>query len=420
MRLPVAARRRWGLPLSLSGRSRNVTVMSCADSGADDNFMALDVVHSLGLPLSSEQEYLKEFCIANGKVIKSLGKVVLPCNFSQGTASPDALATFFYVFRTLAEPIIMGLKFLELTETFSKHRDRLVELSVFENQPLRVLSIGVPRRNLVCLLAEDIVFAIADSGSDLDFVSEKYASSRNLTIIPNQERIMFADGTIETTSGVTRLPLLVQGLDTDDASNDSKSSVTLSREFHIFNGLVHDVLIGHATIEKLQVFTRFNSSLLPGFGLADLLSLNIIRHLKKVPTLKKITKVVWRRLLRHHGPAQNAPLTHYNDDDDQRENARRSAEFERIEALNDPAEVARARAKEDSRHKEYLQSRFAMNATTGRHHQPGPQQPIVTVSTSSLDWIICIVMFEFIMSTRIQVTICFGGYYSYHSDHPDN
>ncbi|KAF3017423.1 hypothetical protein E8E14_005673 [Neopestalotiopsis sp. 37M] len=212
------ARRRLGIPLSLPGRYGEMTVMSCADTGADENTMTLKEADRLGLKVTSDAEDLKEFCLANGKIIRSLGKAILPCKFSQGYASPDALVTVFYVFQTLVEPIIMGLKFLELTETLNKHRDRLVELEVPPNQPLRVLAMGALRRNLVCRLAKNTVFANADSGSDLDFMSGKYARTHSLALIPNAELIELADGTRVTTSGVVKLPLSVGELDTHDKS----------------------------------------------------------------------------------------------------------------------------------------------------------------------------------------------------------
>lgn len=293
-RQPETARKRWGIPLSLQSRSGDATVMSCVDSGADDNTMTLEEARRLGLQMSAEAEDVKEFCLANGTVIKSLGKVVSTCNFAQGYASPNSLVTFFYIFQTLVEPIILGLGFLELTETLSKHRDRLVELNQPLDLSLRVLSIGMPRRNLFCHLAEDPVFANADSGSDLDFISGKYAISRNIMIFPGKEEIMLADGSIMTTSGVARLPLSIRDIDAIDASDNTQNTVTIWGEFHIFEGMVQDVLVGHTTIEKLQVFARFSSSLLPGFKLLNLSSLNIIRHLKKIPTLKDIKEFIQR------------------------------------------------------------------------------------------------------------------------------
>lgn len=288
------ARQRWGMPLSFQTQLEVTTVMSCVDSGTDDNAIVFWELRRLGLSMSVEADDVKEFYLANGTTIKSQGKVACLCSFAQGYASSDRFVTFFYVFETLVEPIIVGLKFLELTETLSKHRDRLVELDVPQVPPLRVLSIGMPRRNLFCRLAEDPVFATADSGSDLDFVSGKYAASRNLLILPNKERIMLADGSMITTSGVVRLPLSIGEMDADDVKEQPRKTRTISGEFHIFDGMVHDVLIGHTTIEILHIFTHFSSSLLPGFGHLNLSSLNIIRHLRKTPTLKGIKEFIQR------------------------------------------------------------------------------------------------------------------------------
>lgn len=298
----MMARRRLGVPLSLPGRDGEMTVMACADTGADENTMTLEEADRIGLKVTSEADDLKEFCLANGKTISCVGKAISACNFSQGSASPNSLVAVFYVFQTLVEPIIMGLEFLELTETLSKHRDRLVELEVPPSQPLRVLLI----KHLPCRLAKNAVLANADSGSDLDFVSGKYAKTHDLTLIPNEERIMLADGTCLKTSGIARLPLSVGESDTHDNSENSTSSVELQSEFHVFDDLIHDVLIGYATIEKLKVFTRHNDSLLPGIRLLGMSGINVIRHLK-MPVPKGIRNL-FQRHRSHNSNGSRASL----------------------------------------------------------------------------------------------------------------
>ncbi|RYC54569.1 hypothetical protein CHU98_g11642 [Xylaria longipes] len=344
--------KRWALPVNIQGRFGSVDVMTCPDSGSDDNVLSWSFVQSLGLSLSNEQHEKKDFSLANGKIIRSLGRVELPCNFASGSQLPTSLVTAFHVFQTLAVDVIMGMAFLEATRTFTEHRNRLVEIQIPQIQALRVQSVGIPRRHLLCRLDDHIVFANADSGSDIDLMSSSYAKSR-FSIRSNKETIMFADGSTETTSGIAHLTLSVEDADSI-ATESALPSKTVSKEFHVFDNLTHDVLIGHETIELLRVFTDHDSALVPGIHFQDFSCLNVIRHLRKlnVPGLNKITESI-RSLVR-----SKASVTTLSQipDHDQWENARHSAELGRFEAMTDEAEAARLRHEETLRHNAYIAS----------------------------------------------------------------
>lgn len=187
--------------------------MACPDSGADDNVIALEVANTLGLTIITEQEDKKQFRLGNGKMVQSLGKVLASCNLALGDASTHRdLPVLFYVFKTLAAPLIMGMAFLQVTETLSRYRDRLIEQEVPQTSFLRLYSIDTPRRHLPCRLNDDLVLANADSGSDLDLVSAEYAESHAWQIDPREEVIEFADGSRDTTSGLVRITFAVENL----------------------------------------------------------------------------------------------------------------------------------------------------------------------------------------------------------------
>ncbi|KAK7937263.1 uncharacterized protein PG986_014131 [Apiospora aurea] len=131
---------------------------------------------------------------------------------------------------TLAVPLILGMPFLEDTETLSKYRDRFVEQTVPFGLALQVNLTGSPARSLLCALGGEWATANTDSGSDADFLSAKYAQSREFQVEPNQETIMFADGSTDVTDGFVRLPLAIEYME----------AITL--EFHVFGSLTHDQL----------------------------------------------------------------------------------------------------------------------------------------------------------------------------------
>jgi hypothetical protein len=58
----------------------------------------------------------------------------------------------FFVFQKLAVLIIMGMEFLEKTETLSKHRDCLVEEIVPILQDFRVQAVGQPKKKKACFV----------------------------------------------------------------------------------------------------------------------------------------------------------------------------------------------------------------------------------------------------------------------------
>lgn len=76
--------------------------MTCPDSGSDENIIALETAQSLGFPISSKNDDQKAFFLANGKIVRALGKVQSSCNFASGTMAASPLQTLFYVFETLA------------------------------------------------------------------------------------------------------------------------------------------------------------------------------------------------------------------------------------------------------------------------------------------------------------------------------
>lgn len=149
--LPMKLRRESAPPSSLD-------IFACPDSGSIDNIMSLATAQSLGCCVEpSKPNEEQTFALANGTRMMSLGRVVTECSFAEGTPWEGSRLGFdiglecvFHVFRTLAVPLIMGMSFLERTETLSRFTDRLVNEPMGTNPLSMVNSVGAPTKSLIC------------------------------------------------------------------------------------------------------------------------------------------------------------------------------------------------------------------------------------------------------------------------------
>jgi hypothetical protein len=282
-----APRPRRVLPMKFTcGTSTSTTleILACPDSGSMDNIMSFSVAEKLGCRVQEPSRESREtFNLANGKSVVSLGKAVASCAFSTGAAwdGPDAgpandLECVFQVFQTLSVPMIMGMGFLEETQTLSKFTDRLIGEPFSTRRPIMVNSVGTPAKSLVCQLDGFTALASIDTGADLDFVSESYAESRGFHKREARYNVMFADGSMGLTSGVIQVRLVVGLVDVDE-QNFAPRSESIVLDFHILPNLTQDVLIGHETIQELNVFQDHLSSIISTRLGEGLPVINIIR-----------------------------------------------------------------------------------------------------------------------------------------------
>ncbi|PQE17556.1 hypothetical protein CJF30_00009579 [Rutstroemia sp. NJR-2017a BBW] len=170
-------RRKMMLPMSLRGE----TVLAILDSGSEDNIISNDLVMTLGLKIEKKPKYKKEFVLANNSLVRALGRVVVTCGFAEEKGSQ--FKCWFYVFKTLISPLIMGMEFLDATKTLTENRHRLRPCVPSINRPLQCASIGAKKRRLACkgqVLLEhvrhhdwrrDAFMANPDFGSEEDLVN---------------------------------------------------------------------------------------------------------------------------------------------------------------------------------------------------------------------------------------------------------
>lgn len=100
------------------------TYATCPDSGTQENIMAKAISDQLDMSIDDAAEHQKEFRMANGKVVKALRRTSVDCAF---TKEPDSQhQSSFYVLKALIAPIIMGVAFLDATETLTKYKREIL------------------------------------------------------------------------------------------------------------------------------------------------------------------------------------------------------------------------------------------------------------------------------------------------------
>lgn len=404
-RMVLKKQTRQGLPITFELADRAATVMASPDFGSDENAISLELTLKLGLDMEQVED--KSFRMANGKVFWCCGRTVSACGFgTESHLGPKGLMCTFYVFRTLASPLVMCMSFLERTQTLTVFRSRLVNLAISTFAVPRVLAIGNPHKRLTCSIDGEVLHAIPDSGSEVDLMSENYAQRRGLAIIPKCSRIMFADGSIGKTCGIVSARLCIGSQDVNIAEiwhtaeevTDTPSSEALDGEtnrpypnqvaagsglanmnlsnrkvyrkvllgqFHIMKDLRTDVLIGEESLESLDVFTDHLEDIVDtGTELIDMANFNRIVLLGSVEHAITDARVrVSRRITRAFrqgiaSRAENASQSFEQglNERDQRENARREKENARLATLP-IGERAAAELAEEARQKLYDRDR---------------------------------------------------------------
>jgi hypothetical protein len=275
---------RLGLPITITVQGISATVLACADTGAEINIISNDLAQKLGFSIYEGSADPRRLALANGKVVETLGYIETTCTFGVETSITNSMDCIFHVLPKVASSIIMGIEFLQETKTLTQYRHRLIRVPRTALQALSVCSVGQPRRILVCEMNRTDTFATPDSGSEIDLISPAFVSQRSLDIHPGGLLIEFADGSTAETSGFVRTKLSVIPWLTVVPEIHVKQTVIV--DFHLLEGLKHDLIVGEYTLDELKVFTDNQHVLIPADETHGPLGLNLIRYLGVVDKLR--------------------------------------------------------------------------------------------------------------------------------------
>ena len=234
---------RMELPMIIQG----LTFASRPDSGSEENIMAINLVSQLGIDVDSALEHQREFRLGNGKAIKAVGRVTVDCAFA---VDPHVqLSCIFYIFHSLIVPLIMGMSFLDETETLSKYRHRLRPSLSILRLNLQLCSINNPRRRLRCFIKGHSTLANADTGSDINLISLDYARSNHhrISAVSHHWKIQFADGEVSQLEGKVTLSTRLGHSGVPEVSVD----------FYVLKGLTCDILLGEDFLNDNDAFRTY-------------------------------------------------------------------------------------------------------------------------------------------------------------------
>ena len=244
---PSRSIRKVDLPIIIQGS----TFISRPDSGSEENIIAADLVSKLDVKMDFAPEHCKEFRIANGRSVWALGRIMVNCTFAKDRSVE--LRCIFYVFQTLTSALIMGMPFLDETETLVKHQHRLQPRSIPSFRPIQISSLNSPRKRLYCLVDSQPKLANADTGSEIDVMSLDYALKRGFPMTAvglSSSTVQFADGSTSELVGKVRV-LIVLG---------TPEGPRVTTTFYVLDGLTCDIIFGEDFLDETKAFETYRDA----------------------------------------------------------------------------------------------------------------------------------------------------------------
>jgi hypothetical protein len=240
------------LPINIKGKKLDAS----PDTGSDECCMPKDVADKLGLKVRYEPSDIKSFEMGDGRILKSIGRTTIDCSFWKEPGRK--IRCVVYVFEKLITPLIMGRKFLESTETLTRHQNRLVDRPPRAGV-CRVMHLSRPKRRMRCYIGSDLVNANPDTGAEMELVSPEFVKRKGYTVTApdaEHEEVQFVDGSTARTQGQVTMRFEAYG----DALQEAIPTKARYRRFYVLDGLTTDVLLGEDLLYGINAFTDHASS----------------------------------------------------------------------------------------------------------------------------------------------------------------
>ena len=254
---PVVKKPHIGI-LVLEGSLNDSKICAIPDTGAEGNIIALSFARSIGLDATMKDlDSGTSFRMANGKVVQSLGTLSARWRFKRERS--ESFELDFHVLRDCIFDVLVGDEFLRSTQTMSLYRHRLSRVP----RPTRALYVrslnllGCPAHRLKGQLDGDEIFALPDSGSELNLVSWQYADQRDWLVTKltgESNLVQFADGSLSRTEGQISAVFRFSGT--------AELQIEKVVVFDVLYDLPFDVVLGQDFLEDTQAFATHEKSFL--------------------------------------------------------------------------------------------------------------------------------------------------------------
>jgi hypothetical protein len=251
----------------VSGSVGGIPVRALPDTGAQGNFISKKFGRQLGYSTDFKTESPESFQLVNGRKMKSWGQLQLPWKFSNESNTTYSLT--FHVLDNGLEDVIIGNSFLKETETLGLNSHRLSERPIQNYDRYRIWNVGTPNQRLPGLLDNLKVSAFADTGCQLNIMSEAYARALGYDIITlDDQRIVFElpDGSTVPSPGY---------IEARWAFEDCAGKETLIY-FDVMPNSTYDIVLGGDVLFKNKIFGDFTHRIVPGIPISELPEFHLV------------------------------------------------------------------------------------------------------------------------------------------------
>lgn len=292
------ARARTFLPLEINCKPAHALL----DSGVIGNAICEDYAHAIGAVI--ERPSVKQnFVNAKNTPFESMGTTKLTFSIPADrfeTSRKSEWTYSFAVFQHLAAPLVLGNQFLRETGGLARFAELMVRktLSVVSDKIDKLrkvwmfMHMDLPTQKLGCFLDAEPTFAALDSGSDIDAVSLSYAKFREWKVEPLPEDegyVLLANNELVKLAGYVDTTLGIRG-------------GCIPRRLYVLDGLFCDAVVGDATIETLDIFNEFQSSLV---DTAPVEAMDLFCNIQCVDKVRQIEHKVDELLAERPGAASS-------------------------------------------------------------------------------------------------------------------
>lgn len=231
----------WSIP----GKVGGLDVSACGDTGSEFDIVSTSFAERNSIGITRDTK-TREYTLPDGQFGRFVGSVLLPFQFR---GEQETYMREFQVLQGCVQDVILSRSFLSVTGTLNRFRHRIVRTIFGKNGFNKLLSIGSAGRSLPGFLDGIPAKALADTGSDLNLVSETYAKSNGFAVdrhFASRRLVQFANGTRKKTHGVIRGVAWSFG---------DQGETPIQCDFHVLEGQRYEVVLGAGFLYNNDIFS---------------------------------------------------------------------------------------------------------------------------------------------------------------------